>query len=214
MSNWICCTNAGIFPIEIYLSFKKQKKTYFLGIKPGQLVELYEIQNRQLIFSFMSNPTNFGINGSNCVVAFLGVWIVSSGGFLWEDFGRQPSVVVWGSEAALEGIEERGAGFEAALCCLADEIFFVNDGEQGSSLSSFVSSKSARFSGQVGVAASYDVILCWEWELGELFSSAAFHQKKNRRGQAVGEPPGTKTITKTKRREIWMTHYEYLFEYT
>ena len=109
MSNWICCTNAGIFPIEIYLSVKKQKKTYFLGIKPGQLVELYEIQNRQLIFSFMSNPTNFGINGSNCVVAFLGVWIVSSGGFLWEDFGRQPSVVVWGSEAALEGIEgERG----------------------------------------------------------------------------------------------------------
>ena len=52
------------------------------------------------------------------------------------------------------------------------------------------------------------------WELGELFSSAAFHQKKNRRGQAVGEPPGTKTITKTKRREIWMTHYEHLFEYT
>ena len=86
----------------------------------------------------MSNPTNFGINGSNCVVAFLGVWIVSSGGFLWEDFGRQPSVVVWGSEAALEGIEERGAGFEAALCCLADEIFFVNDGKQGSSLGSCV----------------------------------------------------------------------------
>ena len=86
-----------------------KKNLLFLGIKPGQLVELYGIQNRQLIFSFMSNPTNFGINGSNCVVAFLGVWIVSSGGFLWEDFGRQPSVVVWGSEAALEGIEgERG----------------------------------------------------------------------------------------------------------
>ena len=61
---------------------------------------------------------------------------------------------------------------------------------------------SARFSGPVGVAASYDVILCREWELGELFTSAAFHQKKNRRGQAVGEPPGTKTITKTKRRKI------------
>ena len=204
----------AFFQLKYICLLKNNIKTYFLGIKPGQLVELYGIQNRQLIFSFMSNPTNFGINGSNCVVAFLGVWIVSSGGFLWEDFGRQPSVVVWGSEAALEGIEERGAGFEAALCCLADEIFFVNDGEQGSSLSSFVSSKSARFSGQVGVAASYDVILCWEWELGELFSSAAFHQKKNRRGQAVGEPPGTKTITKTKRREIWMTHYEYLFEYT
>ena len=62
---------------------------------------------------------------------------------------------------------------------------------------------SARFSGPVGVAASYDVIvLCWEWELGELFTYAAVHQKKNRRGQAVGEPPGTMTITKTKRREI------------
>ena len=56
----------------ISVCYKKQKKTYFLGIKPGQLVELYGIQNRQLIFSFMSNPTNFGINGSNCVVAFLG----------------------------------------------------------------------------------------------------------------------------------------------
>ena len=36
----------------IYLSVvKNKKKTYFLGIKPGQLVELYGIQNRQLIFS-------------------------------------------------------------------------------------------------------------------------------------------------------------------
>ena len=62
----------AFFQLKYICLLKNKKKTYFLGIKPGQLVELYEIQNRQLIFSFMSNPTNFGINGSNCVVAFLG----------------------------------------------------------------------------------------------------------------------------------------------
>ena len=45
------------------------------------------------------------------------------------------AVVVGGSQQRLlwRKLRERGRVFEAALCCcLADEIFFVNDGDQGS----------------------------------------------------------------------------------
>ena len=69
------------------------------------------------------------------------------------------------TEAALEEIEgERGRVFEAALCCLADEIFFVNDGDQGSP--SCVKQECSRviyFLGKLGRwRLPYDVMVPWE----------------------------------------------------
>ena len=126
----------GIFPIEISVTLLKKIQKNLLFINPGQSHELDEIQKRQLIFNLreMSNPLNFG----NCVVAFLehrrSIWIVSSGGFYEKILGVSRSRRLrLTTEAALEEIEGgRGRVWGCTAQCLADEIFFVNDGDQGS----------------------------------------------------------------------------------
>ena len=117
---------------------------------------------------------------------------------------RASAVVVGGSQQRLlwRKLRERGRVFEAALCCcLADEIFFVNDGDQGSP--SCVKQECSRviyFLGKLGRwRLPYDVMVPWESSFICCFPPP---KEKPTRAGAVGEPPGTKTITKTKRREI------------
>ena len=151
----------------------------------------------------------------NCVVAFLEQEIYMNcfqWRILWGDFGRQPS-----SEAHNRGCSGgnwggEGPGFWGCtvLLCLADEIFFVNDGDQGSP--SCVKQECSRviyFLGKLGRGRlPYDVMVPWEMPgRALLFCCCCFPPPKEKptRAGAVGEPPGTKTITKTKRREIWMS---------
>ena len=148
----------------------------------------------------------------NCVVAFLEQEIYMNcfqWRILWGDFGRQPSSSEAHNRGCFGGNWGRGAGFLRLHCAAAWQMRSFCQWWRPRQPELCQARVLARniFSGQVGaVAASL-----WRHgaALGELFYSAAFHhQKKNRRGRArSANPPGTKTITKTKRREIWMTHW-------